>query len=247
MSPSLPTRPALPAGLPAARLAAARPAAARIARLACLALLAGLAAAAAPAAATPYDVGERLLFTGVVTDVGGKPLPGVQVALEAVRHAFSLRDFRRAERDSRRVSALTDAQGHYSIEWPWDDYFNRFQVLAGVVVRHGREDRLEVLEREDVTARVIAGSPIALAIVIHDRAFVDRWRDFMASVRSADERRVYEEMGAPDDVKRVNYAGRQEDAEVSWWYFAAGKVYRFNAGRLDQVERFDPVQPVQRF
>jgi hypothetical protein len=49
-------------------------------------------------------------------------------------------------------------------------------------------------------------------------------------------------MGVPEDVKRVSYAGRQQETEVSWWYFEAGKVYRFRDGRLDQVERFDPVQ-----
>ncbi|HYL06795.1 MAG TPA: carboxypeptidase-like regulatory domain-containing protein [Thermoanaerobaculia bacterium] len=216
----------------------------RLPTLACLACLAGLAAAAAPAAATPYDEGERLLFTGIVTDTGGKPVPGVQVVLEAARHAFSLRDLRRAQRDARRVGAATDAHGQYTIEWAWDDHFNRFQVLAGVVLRHGKEERLEVLEREDVTERVAAGSPIVSAIVVHNRALVDRWHEFMASVQSPDQHRVYEEMGTPDDVKRVSYAGRREreDAEVSWWYFAAGKVYHFSAGRLDQVERFDPVQ-----
>jgi hypothetical protein len=228
-----PTRPAPTAGLPATRLAAA------------LVALAGLACNAAPAAASPYDDGERLQFTGVVTDTGGRPVPGIQVVLEASRVSFRLRELRRTEHDSRQVSATTNAQGEYSIEWPWDDYFNHFQVLAGIVVRHGREERLEVLEREDVSRRVSAGSPIVSAIVVHNRAFVDRLRDFLASVQSGDQHRVYEEMGTPDDVKRVHYAGRQQpqqEAEVSWWYFAAGKVYRFRAGRLDQVDRFDPVQ-----
>lgn len=231
-----PARPAPTAGLLAARLAAAL--------AACLAAVAILACNAAPAAATPYDDGERLRFTGVVTDAAGRPVPGVAVVLETARLSFRLREMRRTERDSRRFGATTNAQGEYSIDWPWDDYFNRFQLLAGVVVRHGREERLEVLEREDVSGRVPAGSPIVSALVIHNRALVDRLRDFLASVKSADERRVYEEMGAPDDVKRVSYAGRQqqEEAEASWWYFAAGKVYRFRAGRLDQVDRFDPVQ-----
>jgi hypothetical protein len=248
MSPQAPARPAPPAGLPADRVAAAgaaiRPAAARLAALAlAFSALAALAAAAAPAAATPYDEGERLRFAGAVTDPGGKPVPGVQVVLQASRVAFRLRDMRRAERDARRVGATTNAQGEYAIEWPWDGYFNHFEVLAGVVVRHGKEERLEVLEREDVSERVLAGSPIVSSIVLHDRALVDHVREFLASVQSGDERRVYEEMGLPDDVKRVTYAGRrQQEAEVSWWYFAAGKVYRFQAGRLDQVERFDPVK-----
>ncbi|MBV8203070.1 MAG: hypothetical protein JOZ15_20840 [Acidobacteria bacterium] len=251
------SRPAAFAALPSRLAAVAAPAAfaARPFRLAAqatfaapaafasLAVLAVLAFSAAPAAATPYDPGERLQFTGVVTDPAGNPVPGAQVVLEAARVAFRLRDMRRAERDARRVGATTNAQGEYAIEWPWDGYFNHFELLAGAVVRHGKEERLEVLEREDVSERVLAGSPIVSPIVLHNRALVDHLREFLASVRSADERRVYEEMGTPDDVKRVTYAGGQQpDAEVSWWYFAAGKVYRFRAGRLDQVERFDPVQ-----
>lgn len=210
--------------------------------LATLAILAMTILGAAPAAATPYNDNERLQFTGVVSDPAGKPVPGVQVVVEVSRRHLSLRQLRRADKDVRRVGARTNAQGEYSIEWSWDGYFNHFQLLAGVSVRHGKEDHLEVLESEDVTERVLAGSPVVSPIVIHDRGVVDRLRDFVASVRSEDERRVYEEMGVPEDVKRVSYPGGQQQNEVSWWYFEAGKVYRFRDGRLDQVEHFDPVQ-----
>jgi hypothetical protein len=227
MSPRPRRRPAAPAGPLPLALA--------------LALLVA-AVAAAPAAASRYHDGDRVQFTGLVTDAAGKPVPGVQVVLEAARSYISLRELRRAEKDVRRVSATTNAQGEYALEWPWDSYFNRFELLAGVTVRRGRDESLEVLERENVSERVLAGSPVVSAIVIHDRGFVDRLRDFVASVQSADERRVYEEMGTPDDVKRVNYTGRPQAAEVSWWYFDAGKVYRFRDGRLGQVDRFDPVR-----
>jgi hypothetical protein len=213
-----------------------------IATPAIIAILAIATLGARPAAATPYNDNERLQFRGVVSDPAGKPVPGAQVVVEVARRYLSLRQLRRAEKDVRRVGATTNAQGEYSIEWLWDGYFNHFRLLAGVSVRHGREEHLEVLESEDVTERVLAGSPVVSAIVIHDRGVVDRQRDFVASVRSEDQRRVYEEMGVPEDVKRVSYAGRQQETEVSWWYFEAGKVYRFRDGRLDQVERFDPVQ-----
>jgi hypothetical protein len=203
---------------------------------------AGGLAAAPPAAAAPYLDGDRVQFTGLVTDAAGKPLPGVQVALEAAHKYISWRELRRATKDVRRVSATTDARGEYTIEWPWDDYYDHFEVLAGVSVRHGREESLQALERVDVTERVDAGSPVVSAIVVHNRALVDRVREFVASVESADERRVYEEMGTPDDVKRMNYAGRPREGEVSWWYFEAGKVFRFRNGRLEQVDRFEPVQ-----
>jgi hypothetical protein len=231
--------PALAALASAARTAAVA-AVFTLAAIATLGVIATLGAS--PAAATPYNDNEPVKFTGVVSDPAGKPVPGVQVVVEVSRRYLSLRQLRRADKDLRRVGALTNAHGEYSIEWLWDGYFNHFQLLAGVSVRHGKEEHLEVFESEDVTERVLAGSPVVSPIVIRDRGVVDRLRDFLASVQSADQRRVYEEMGVPDDVKRVSYAGRQQETEVSWWYFEAGKVYRFRDGRLDQVEHFDPVQ-----
>src|SRR5579864_6617510 len=89
---------------------------------------------ASPAAATPYDDREPVQFTGTVSDPAGRPVPGVQVVVEVSRRYLSLRQLRRAEKDARRVGALTNAQGAYTIEWPWDGYFNHFQLLAGVSV-----------------------------------------------------------------------------------------------------------------
>lgn len=197
---------------------------------------------ATPAAASPYGDGEHVRFTGIVTDAGGKPMAGVEVALEAAQSHLSLREMRRVETDARRVLATTNTQGEYTIEWPWDEDFDHFHLLAGVTVRHGRTESLQVLEREDVSDRVEAGSPVVSAIVIHDRGLIDRVHEFVAAVRSADEHRVYEEMGIPDDVKRVDFTGRAPAAEVSWWYFDAGKAYRFRDGRLEQVDSFDPVR-----
>lgn len=229
LRPSPRTRP--PA--PAASLAA-------LAVLAVFAVFAGLTAA--PAAASPYEDGDRVQFTGIVTDAAGKPMPGVEVALEAARGYLSLRELRRAEKDARRLLTVTNAQGEYTIAWPWDDYFDHFHLLAGVTVRHGKTESLQVLEREDVSGRVDDGSPVVSAIVIHDRGIVDRVHAFVAAVRSADEHRVYDEMGLPDDVKRVDFAGGAPAAEVTWWYFDAGKAFRFRDGRLEQVDRFDPVR-----
>jgi hypothetical protein len=80
---------------------------------------------------------------------------------------------------------------------------------------------------------------VVAAVVIHNRRVIDRFRDFLASVKSADEQRVYQEMGKPDRVERVQYPG---SVEVSWWYFEAGRAYRFRDGRLEQVVPFDPVR-----
>ena len=251
---TVPTRPA--AARP--RLAAALAEVAGLARMAVIAGVAGVAGvvsiagvagiagiaclAAAPAAASPYGDGEHVRFTGIVTDAAGKPMAGVEVALEAAQSHLSLREMRRVETDARRLLATTNAQGEYAIDWPWDEDFDHFHLLAGVTVRHGRTESLQVLEREDVSDRVEAGSPVVSAIVIHDRGLIDRVHAFVAAVRSADEHRVYEEMGIPDDVKRVDFAGPAPAAEASWWYFDAGKAYRFRDGRLEQVDSFDPVR-----
>ncbi len=201
-----------------------------------------IAGFARPAAAAPYKDGDKVQVSGLITDTGGAPIPGVRVALEMARRYLSLRELRRALKDERRVSTVTNARGEYTLEWPWDGYFNHFELLAGVTVRHGKQESLEVLEREDISDRVLAGNPVAMALVVRNRAFVDRVNEFVASVRSPEERRTYEELGVPDDVKRVNYAGRPQEIEVSWWYFNAGTVYRFHDGRLEHVDRFDPVQ-----
>ncbi|HEX7183957.1 MAG TPA: carboxypeptidase-like regulatory domain-containing protein [Thermoanaerobaculia bacterium] len=201
-----------------------------------LALLPG----ASPAAAAPYAQGDRVQITGIVSDPQGQPLANVRVVLEASRSYFSIRQLRRTQADDvRRVSTTTNAQGEYTLEWPWDSYFNHFELAAGVPVRKGRADSLEELERTDVTRRVMAGSPVVTSVVVQNAEHFRRLREFLASVKSDDERKVYDDMGRPDKVERVQYPGSQE---VSWWYFDAGRVYRFRDGRLQQVVPFDPVK-----
>jgi len=206
-----------------------------VATLLALALLAATGAAAA----TPYSQGQRVQFTGVVSDPQGQPLAGVRVVLEASRTYFSVRHLRRENVDMRQVSGTTDAHGEYTLEWPWDSYFNHFELAVGMPVRKAREDRLEELERVDVTPRALAGTPVVSAVVVQNAGLVAKLREFVASVRSEDQRKVYDEMGRPDKVETTQYPGW---AESSWWYFEAGRVYRFRDGRLEQVVPFDPVK-----
>lgn len=192
-----------------------------------------------PAFAARYEQGQRVQVTGIVTGRDGRPLQGIRVVLEASRSYFSLRQLRKtAADDVRRVSALTSATGEYTLEWPWDSYFNHFELVAGVPVRKGKQDRTEELAREDVTKRLLAGSPVVVSPVIENTQFLESLNQFLAMVRSADEQRTYEEMGKPDRVKRLQYPDHVED---SWWYFESGRVYRFRDGRLEQVVPFTPV------
>jgi len=212
--------------------------------LAALAGLLCLLAALAPrpaAAAARYDQGQRIQVTGVVADSQGQPLQGIRVVLEVSRTYFSIRNLRRtADPDVRRVSTTTDARGNYTLEWPWDNYFNHFEVVAGVPVRtKGGGERLEELARQDVTRRVLAGSPAVVSVTVENRQFLDNLRQFLASIQTEDQRKVYQEMGKPDRIRNVQYPSH---LEASWWYFESGRVYRFRDGRLEQVVPFDPVR-----
>jgi hypothetical protein len=199
-----------------------------------------LAGALAPASAAPYAQGERVQITGVVADAQGRPLPEVRVTFEATRTYFSVRSLRRtADKEIRRVSTTTNAGGVYTMEWPWDSYFNHFEVVVGVPVRTRGGERLEELARQDATRRVLAGSPAVVAVTVENRQFLDTFRQFLASLQTDDQRKVYEEMGKPDRIRNVQYPGHLES---SWWYFESGRCYRFRDGRLEQVVPFDPVR-----
>jgi hypothetical protein len=203
-----------------------------------LALAAARTAAAAPAAA-PYEPGQHVQFTGIVSDRQGQPLANVRVVLEAARSSFSLRQMRRADKDVRRAGTTTNAQGEYTLDWPWDDYFNRFELKVGVPVRKGHEEQLATLEQVDVTQRVLSGSPVVSALVVRNTEFIEKLRQFLAMPQSDDQRKVYDEMGRPDEVRTINYP---DHTESSWWYFETGRAYRFRDGRLEQVIPFDPVR-----
>jgi hypothetical protein len=189
-------------------------------------------------AARRYQQGERIQVTGLVADREGRPLSDVRVVLEASRSYFSIRELRRTEKDIRRVSAVTNARGEYTLEWPWDSYFNRFDLVVGVPVRKGTTEKLQELQRTDMTDRMLAGSPVVAALTVENAAFLQKLRQFVASVKSDDERRVYDEMGKPDEVKTVHYP---DSTESTWWYFGNGRAYRFRDGHLEQVIPFDPV------
>jgi hypothetical protein len=204
-----------------------------------LAVLLGGAAAGPLFAALRRAQGEKVQVTGAISDKEGKPLSNLRVVLEASRSYFSFRDLRRDEKDVRKVSAMTDAQGQYTLVWPWDSYFNRFDLVVGVPVRKQGGEQVAELARQDITERMKGGNPVVATLAVENTRFLDNLRAFVASVQSADEHRVYQEMGKPDEVKRVQYP---DHLEASWWYFEIGKVYRFRDGHLEQVVPFDPVK-----
>lgn len=200
-----------------------------------LAVAVALLLALAPAAEARRESGERLEIRGIVTDDQGRPLDRVRVVFEASRAVFSLREFRPVLRDTARVSAVTDAAGGYSLRWPWDSFYNHFELVVGVPVRTPQGEELQVLERKEITRRLGRDSQVTVPIVVEHADFVHSLRRFLATVDSPDEERVHRELGRPD---RIELAGDSQ----SWWYFERGRRYDFRDGRLTEVKTFDPVR-----
>jgi hypothetical protein len=198
-------------------------------------LAAALLLALPPAAEARRQTGETLEIRGIVTDDQGRPLDQVRVVFEASRAVFSLREFRPVLRDTARVSAVTDAAGGYSVRWPWDSFYNHFELVVGVPVRTPQGEELQVLERKEITRRLGRDSQVAVPIVVEHADFVHNLRRFLATVDSPDEERVHRELGRPD---RIELSGDSQ----SWWYFERGRRYDFQGGRLTEVKTFDPVR-----
>lgn len=198
-------------------------------------LAAALLAALAPAAEARRQTGETLEIRGIVTDDQGRPLDRVRVVFEASRAVFSLREFRPVLRDTARVAAVTDAAGGYSVRWPWDTFYNHFELVVGVPVRTPQGEELQVLERKEITRRLGRDSQVAVPIVVEHADFVHSLRRFLATVDTPDEERVHRELGRPD---RIELSGDSQ----SWWYFERGRRYDFRDGRLTEVKTFDPVR-----
>lgn len=203
-----------------------------------------LTLAAPPLVALPfrgalYEPGERVEVTGMVTTPAGDPIEDVRVVLELSRKYFEIRKMWMSEGKLFKISDTTDASGEFTIAFPWDDYYNEFDLVAGITVRGAEGDELVELERIDLEKRIENGSPVVASLVVENHEFIERFREFLATVDSPDERRVYEDQGRPDSVRTTAVSGGRETA---WWYFDRGRVYRFVDGTLQKVDEFDPVE-----
>ena len=220
-----------------------------------LPVLAGLLLTPPPAVAWPwgggYRQGDHVLFSGQVTDTEGQPVAGVTVLLELSRGSFSVRRFKQVTKNTLRVPVTTTVDGRYLLDWRWDGYYNTFELAVALPVTKGAgvppgRPEFEVLHRIDVTGRVRQSAPekggerdvaVVTPLVVEGTGDLGWLRRLLDGDASAEERRIFREMGRPDRADVHKRGGS------AWWYFEAGKVYRFRDGALDQVEHFEPIIP----
>ncbi len=188
-----------------------------------------------------YDAGQMVMVQGAVRDNQGRPLPDLRVTLEASRTGFAVYPWGTQKREVATGSAQTTAAGEFGLQFPWNRRFNHFELTVAVPVATPQGEDLQVLWRNDITRRVLQGSPVAVPVALEDTKFLDTLRQFLASLRTDEERRAYRQAGKPD---RVDSTRIGDHLETAWWYFRAGKVYRFRDGRLDKVDTFAPVEPM---
>ncbi len=196
------------------------------------------------AAPAGHKKGQVVTITGQVTDAEGRPLPNVSVVLEVSRRSFKLLRFwkPRQKTDTLKIPTAADQDGNYRFDWRWDPYYDTFELAVALPVKKGGKEAFEVFHRHDVTAGVRQANPVDVALRVEDSGYLDWLRRFLSGEASDDEKRIFRDLGRPD---RVDVEERSAGTEVSWWYFEAGKVYRFLGGRLDQVVHFEPVPPIE--
>lgn len=179
-------------------------------------------------------------IAGIVTDAEGRGLGQLEVVLEASHRTFELKELSRVSRGQTRRTAYTDPQGRYSLRWYPNSYFNHFDLLIGMNVRVPEGEQFYTLERLPLTERMWDESPLSVDVTVADTSFLDRYRSFVSGLSGADQRDVYNRMGIPAKIDRIELATHEE---VTWWYFEVGKAYRFEGDVLAEVSEFEPVLP----
>lgn len=206
-------------------------------------LLTVVLAVGAPIVVTagPYVEGDFIEIAGTVADASGVPIPDVHVIFRAAKKSFSVSKFGNATRDEVQQRTETDPHGQFNFRWRWVDYYNRYEILVVIPRRSAAGDSFDILSQLDISKRIRKGSPVVVALTVEEGEFLDNLRDFLATIDTEDEKRIYDEMGNPDRVQTIEHPTHDE---ISWWYFKAGKAYRFRDGELQQVVHFDPVTPI---
>lgn len=209
------------------------------------ALAAGLLLAAAAGAQTwpwkaKFAAGETVVFSGTVTGPDGAPLTGIDVAIEGWKTGVDLRGLSLERENRTRVAARTNERGEFTIDWTWSDEHRKFAAVAFVPYRSVDGDTEYELARVELTKRLRDGSPVTANLAVERKGldFIDRLRQFEASLATEDERTTYAELGLPERVDRTPVG---DSVETAWWYFAHGRVCRFRDGIRSEVQSFPPI------
>ena len=214
--------------------------------VAVMGMLLGLSAPAPATADSPYREGEIIEITGAVTDADGNAQAGKTVVLQVYRRTSGLgslnpRQFGRSKKGLVDRTTTTEADGRYLLQWPWHDYYNRFELSVGDFTAEG----FEVIEKVDLSRRMPRGSPVIISFILGDGSSAPVAESSPAATATgvtavnAAQQSVLEREGEPDLVDTLDLPhGR----EITWWYFGAGKAYRFLDGELSDELAFDPVR-----
>jgi hypothetical protein len=184
--------------------------------------------------------GAPVAVKGRVTDSAGAPIGGLKVAFIATRVGLSIQRWRDRRLPQDAVATATDVNGEFSLAWPWNSFYDRFELVVALPLRESGRATERELARLDVGSRLDASRQAVAIFTLEDTRFLRQIQQFEAGLKTEDERRIYAELGRPEEILRVPYPDRLETA---WWYFELGRVVRFRDGRLTETQEFDPVRP----
>jgi len=200
----------------------------------------GLALMLAPRVGLSLEKGQSIQIGGVVSDADGTPLPEVTVVFEAARRGLSLRGLRMETGKTEEQRAVTNQRGVYSLQWPWDPFYNHFEIRVEMPIRKPDGEHMQILAHSEISDLKAADQPLVVNLTVQQAELLRSLKDFLGHIDTPDERSVYQKMGKPDEVDRDHYPDHEEAA---WWYFESGKVYFFHSGNLEEVRTFTPVKP----
>jgi hypothetical protein len=199
-----------------------------------------LEAQAWPWGKAKFAPGDLVRFEGTVTAPGGAPLAGIDVAIEGWKTGVDLRGLAFERENRTRVTARTDEQGRFAIDWTWSDEHRKFEAVAFVPYRDVDGEAEHEIARVELTKRLRDGSPVTANLAVESGGldFIRELREFEASLASEDERTTYAALGLPEKVDRTPVG---DSVETAWWYFAHGRVCRFRDGVRTEVQTFPPI------
>ena len=194
--------------------------------------------------APKLERGTPIKISGRVLDTSRTPLRSVTVLFEIARRPSSGLFKRRKQQetvDKVSLPTMANEEGSFTIEWPWDPFYDTFSVAVALPIHQGTHRTFEILHRTDLSTALMQAGHAEVELIVEESPGLVWLRRFLDEGVGDDERRIFEELGRPDRYDAPAAEGEKE----AWWYFTAGKVYWFKGGSLEQVEHFEPIPPLE--